>query len=117
NGRLYDPMLHRFLSPDNYVQDPYNTQNFNRYGYVLNNPLSYVDPSGELPILIPILAGAAIFGYLGGTAANDGQFNPAKWDWSSGKTWAGIGIGAVAGGLGGWGFAVAGPALAGSSFF
>ena len=47
NGRLYDPKLHRFLSPDNYVQDPYNTQNFNRYGYVLNNPLSHVDPSGE----------------------------------------------------------------------
>src|SRR5690606_29770330 len=39
NGRLYDPMLHRFLAPDNYIQDPFNTQNFNRYGYVLNNPL------------------------------------------------------------------------------
>lgn len=116
NGRLYDPKLHRFLSPDNYVQDPYNTQNFNRYGYVLNNPLSHVDPSGELPILVPVLVGAALFGYLGGVAANDGQFNPTKWKWD-GKTWAGIGIGAVAGGLGGWGFAVGAPALAGSSFF
>lgn len=48
NGRLYDPVLHRFLSPDNFVQDPFNTQNFNRYGYVLNNPLMYTDPSGEL---------------------------------------------------------------------
>ena len=48
NGRLYDPLLHRFLMPDNYIQDPYNTQNFNRYGYVLNNPLRYTDPSGEL---------------------------------------------------------------------
>jgi RHS repeat-associated protein len=38
NARLYDPLLHRFLSPDNYVQDPSNTQNFNRYGYVMNNP-------------------------------------------------------------------------------
>jgi RHS repeat-associated protein len=47
NGRLYDPNLKRFLSPDNFVQDPYNTQNYNRYGYVLNNPLMYVDPSGE----------------------------------------------------------------------
>ena len=47
NGRLYDPVLHRFLQPDNYVQDPFNTQNFNRYGYVLNNPLKYTDPSGE----------------------------------------------------------------------
>lgn len=47
NGRIYDPKLKRFLSPDNYIQDIFNTQNFNRYGYVLNNPLMYVDPSGE----------------------------------------------------------------------
>ena len=47
NGRLYDPKLRRFLAPDNYIQNPYNTQNYNRYGYVLNNPLLYVDPSGE----------------------------------------------------------------------
>ncbi|MBU2926707.1 RHS repeat-associated core domain-containing protein [Winogradskyella psychrotolerans] len=47
NGRLYDPKLKRFLSPDNYIQDITNTQNFNRYGYVLNNPLMYIDPSGE----------------------------------------------------------------------
>lgn len=47
NGRLYDPKLHRFLQPDNYVQDISNTQNYNRYGYVLNNPLKYTDYSGE----------------------------------------------------------------------
>ncbi|WP_299112096.1 RHS repeat-associated core domain-containing protein [uncultured Winogradskyella sp.] len=47
NGRLYDPNLKRFLSPDNFIQNPFNTQNYNRYGYVLNNPLKYVDPSGE----------------------------------------------------------------------
>ncbi|WP_425562845.1 RHS repeat-associated core domain-containing protein [Mucilaginibacter panaciglaebae] len=39
NARLYDPLLHRFLSHDDNVQNPTNTQNFNRYGYVLNNPL------------------------------------------------------------------------------
>jgi RHS repeat-associated protein len=47
NGRLYDPKLHRFLQPDNNLQDPYNTQNYNRYAYVMNNPLMYTDPSGE----------------------------------------------------------------------
>ena len=47
NGRIYDPKLHRFLQPDNYVQDPSNTQNYNRYGYCWNNPLKYTDPSGE----------------------------------------------------------------------
>jgi RHS repeat-associated protein len=59
NGRLYDPKLHRFHSPDNFIQDPSNTQNFNRYGYVLNNPLKYTDPSGEL-FLEAVLIGAFI---------------------------------------------------------
>ena len=47
NGRMYDANLGRFLSPDNYIQDPFNTQSFNRYGYVQNNPLINVDYSGE----------------------------------------------------------------------
>lgn len=51
NARLYDPALGRFLSPDPYVQSPDFTQNFNRYSYVLNNPLTYVDENGELFII------------------------------------------------------------------
>ncbi len=47
NARLYDPVVGRFLSPDPYVQNPENTQNYNRYFYALNNPLKYTDPSGE----------------------------------------------------------------------
>ncbi|WP_310555738.1 RHS repeat-associated core domain-containing protein, partial [Flavobacterium sp.] len=61
NGRLYDPKLHRFLQPDNYVQDPYNTQNYNRYAYVLNNPLKYTDPSGEeFVLLTAVIIGAVV---------------------------------------------------------
>jgi RHS repeat-associated protein len=60
NGRLYDAKLHRFLQPDNFIQEPYNTQNYNRYGYVLNNPLKYTDPSGEEAILAAIIVGAII---------------------------------------------------------
>jgi RHS repeat-associated protein len=60
NGRLYDPKLHRFLQPDNFVQEPYNTQNYNRYGYVFNNPLKYTDPSGEYGIAEAIIVGAII---------------------------------------------------------
>lgn len=59
NGRLYDPVLGRFLSPDNYVQTPDFSQNYNRYSYCLNNPLKYTDPSGEFWNLI---IGAAIGG-------------------------------------------------------
>jgi RHS repeat-associated protein len=47
NGRIYDPEIGRFLSPDPYVQVPEYSQNFNRYTYVLNNPLSYTDSSGH----------------------------------------------------------------------
>jgi RHS repeat-associated protein len=47
NGRMYDPLLSRFLSPDPYVQAPDFSQSFNRYSYCLNNPFRYTDPSGE----------------------------------------------------------------------
>ncbi len=47
NGRVYDPLMSSFLSPDNFIQCPDNSQNFNRYAYCLNNPLRYTDPSGE----------------------------------------------------------------------
>jgi hypothetical protein len=46
NGRVYDPELGRFLSADPFVQDASNAQSWNRYAYVLNNPLSMTDPSG-----------------------------------------------------------------------
>lgn len=50
NGRMYDPILSTMLSPDPYNQQPNFTQNYNRYGYVFNNPLKYNDPSGNLGI-------------------------------------------------------------------
>ncbi len=46
NGRIYDPELGRMLSPDPFVQVPEYSQNFNRYSYVLNNPLNLTDPTG-----------------------------------------------------------------------
>lgn len=46
NGRIYDPVLGRFLQADPYIDYPENLQSYNRYSYVLNNPLSFTDPSG-----------------------------------------------------------------------
>jgi RHS repeat-associated protein len=46
NGRVYDPQIARFLSPDPILQQPDYWLNYNRYGYCLNNPLIYTDPSG-----------------------------------------------------------------------
>jgi RHS repeat-associated protein len=44
--RLYDPRAGRFISPDPLVHDPFWGQAHNRYTYALNNPMSYVDPTG-----------------------------------------------------------------------
>lgn len=99
NGRLYDPLVGRFLSPDNNVQMPDYTQNFNRYSYALNNPLKYTDPDGENPLLAFII-GAIAGAYLGGTATNDWNWNPGKWDYQNPATYFGIVGGGLAGGLG-----------------
>jgi RHS repeat-associated protein len=48
NGRMYDPYIGRFLSVDPIIQFTGNSQSFNGYGYCLNNPLKYSDPSGYL---------------------------------------------------------------------
>jgi hypothetical protein len=60
NGRVYDPCLARFLQVDNFVQNDRNTQNLNRYSYVLNNPLTFSDPSGELFVEMAIFAGVQL---------------------------------------------------------
>ena len=111
NGRLYDPALHRFLMPDNYIQDPFNTQNFNRYGYCLNNPLVYVDQDGEWIFLVAAVIGA----YIGGAQAN-GTYNPFKWNYSNANTWIGMAGGAVIGGVSaGVGSAVGGTIAGGTT--
>lgn len=47
NGRLYDPVTSSMLSPDNNIQIPDFSQNFNRYSYCINNPLAFTDPDGN----------------------------------------------------------------------
>lgn len=47
NARLYDPVIGRFLSADSMVPDPGLSQSYNRYAYVLNNPVKYNDPTGH----------------------------------------------------------------------
>ncbi|GGF25584.1 RHS repeat-associated core domain-containing protein [Flavobacterium limi] len=62
NARLYDPVLHTFLSADALISDPANPQNYNRYAYALNNPLMYVDYDGNEAITAATLVTAAIIG-------------------------------------------------------
>ena len=52
NGRLYDPVLGRMLSPDNFIQSPGSPMGMNRYMYANNNPLKFTDPSGNMPAVV-----------------------------------------------------------------
>ncbi len=94
NARLYDAALGRFLSPDQYVQMPDFSQNFNRYSYCMNNPLKYVDKDGKLFWLI---AAAVVGAYIGGVASNKGNLNPFTWNWKQATTYLGLGVGAILG--------------------
>ncbi|MBK9282758.1 MAG: VCBS repeat-containing protein [Sphingobacteriaceae bacterium] len=55
NGRIYDPVLGRFIQPDKLIQNPSNVQNYNRYSYVMNNPIKYNDPSGYVYVRPPFV--------------------------------------------------------------
>jgi RHS repeat-associated protein len=45
-GRVQDAVTGRWLSADPNIPDPEDPQSYNRYSYVRNNPLTYIDPSG-----------------------------------------------------------------------
>jgi len=46
-ARYYDPLLGRFLQVDSYLGKPAQPGSLNRYSYALNNPLTFVDPTGH----------------------------------------------------------------------
>ncbi len=100
NGfRYYDPLTGRYLQPD-----PLGLSGgLNSYVYALNNPLSYIDPEGQFP-LIALLKPMAYF--VGGWAVSeamdylisylpDNECNPllSPQRWANAMTYAvGIGI-------------------------
>ena len=61
NGRIYDPRLGRFLQADPIVQLPNYSQSWNRYSYVINNPLAYTDPSGHIFFTAAAVVGLVAF--------------------------------------------------------
>ncbi|MHB8878297.1 MAG: RHS repeat domain-containing protein, partial [Myxococcaceae bacterium] len=52
-GRYYDPDIGRWLSRDSYEGELSDAPSLHRYGYVKNNPLKYVDPTGHAEEITP----------------------------------------------------------------
>jgi RHS repeat-associated protein len=71
NGRLYDPLIGRFMSADPFIQAPGNLPSYNRYAYVMNNPLNLTDPSGYLSLrsVVKIVVIAVISYYTAGAVS------------------------------------------------
>ncbi|GJL80244.1 MAG: hypothetical protein NPINA01_32330 [Nitrospinaceae bacterium] len=72
-ARYYDPFLGRFIQADTIVPDPLDSQSLNRYSYALNNPILYIDPSGNFSI-------GSLFGFVGSfieTLVNGGSLQDA----------------------------------------
>lgn len=110
NGRIYDPVLARFTTPDPFIQYTADLQSYNRYSYVMNNPLSVSDPSGYFGFGGLFKAVSSI-----ATALVDIQKAPyelmykgakevAQWTKENWRTLAvvavGIGVGMLTGGIG-----------------
>ena len=63
NSRYYSPELCRWISPDSIdYLDPESINGLNLYCYCYNNPISYSDPSGNLPQWAEWLIGGAVIG-------------------------------------------------------
>jgi RHS repeat-associated protein len=103
NARMYDPAIGRFLSADTIVPRPSDPQSLNRYAFVFNNPLGYIDRDGHVPI-VPFLllsVGAGVANavvntgtyYLGKVAANSGDFSKTTLSVSEVAVTAGVGFG------------------------
>ncbi len=85
NGRIYDPTLGMFLSPDNNIQAPDIAHNYNRYSYALNNPTRYVDLNGEEigAFGVILITWGVAEGIWGLSKLIGGEYKEAE-----GKTWA-----------------------------
>lgn len=68
-GRIYDPATRRFMTPDPIISSLANSQTFNPYSYVYNDPVNLIDPSGfegipdSLPDTNPMLTHVIGAGY------------------------------------------------------
>ena len=99
--RYYDPETGRFISPDsiNYLA-PQSINGLNLYAYCLNNPVMYVDPTGESFILAMIIGGAIAGAIIGATVNGVTAYSEGVRGWDlAGAIVAGAAVGGIAGGI------------------
>jgi RHS repeat-associated protein len=72
NARFISPTLGRFVQPDILIPDFLSPQSFNRYSYVINRPIIFVDPSGHC---------------YGGSLSDDGNGIMGCWDEDPANYW------------------------------
>lgn len=109
NGRVYDPLVGRFMSADSIVPEPHDLQSYNRYGYADGNPLAYTDPTGHSKIGdIFRVAAAVVVGYFTGGLVSTFLINSAGLTGSAFVTMSGGTIFSTAGSLSTLGYATAG---------
>ncbi|QES88069.1 FG-GAP-like repeat-containing protein [Rhizosphaericola mali] len=113
NGRMYDPVQGRMMSPDIEITYPEYTQSYNGYSYALDNPLIMIDPTGYSfwsflgkagkTILtgaedLGAMIGTGIVGYVGASLESGGHWNVSGWnhDWWKGALTSDLIAGAIA---------------------
>ena len=112
NGRMYDPVIARFLSPDPFVQAPEDLQNYNRYSYCLNNPLKYSDPSGEF--VVSLTAATIGFSALVGAYSGYKIAESKGYDLKDIQTYGYMLVGGAYGGIAAYAGSVLGASVASS---
>ena len=75
-ARWYDPYLNQFIQPDTLIPDPGNSADWNRYAYVLYNPMRYIDPTGHYYVddIIPGLTNDSSWWSYQNPNHNDGYY-------------------------------------------
>ena len=85
-SRYYNPEWGRFLNADGYVSTGTGLLGYNMFAYCNNNPIMYVDPSGEIiiDIFLLVLGGAALVVGLSSCSSSTNQesYNTNDTDYS-----------------------------------
>jgi len=82
NSRYYDPENSRFFSADDYISTGRDIRSYNMYVYCNNDPIMYIDNTGEFP-WVPVIicvavvcAAIALDHYLAANCDGGGQLIP-----------------------------------------